>query len=217
MKNQITITLFLTFTLFSCGNKITEQEVVTNQKRIQRYHKTKSKYQKTIALKLKKIEQLNTDKPEKYKDLKNKTERISKNSNDLNLFIENLKKESNCDYLNGSNFDLLSDTDFYTKILFNGAKFSKRGLALKEKIDIFYKENKTIVGKDFMLNKFNEKEFNTNLSIKNTEGKEINYLMYKLKNKATIEVLLYLEELQMKMKKFQFNYMNLIISDNYLQ
>ncbi len=213
MKYKLTFLLVISFLLFSCNNIIihTEKSIVSLQDSIKTYKKIKIDYRKTINFKTIKINELNEDQPNKYGQLKSKSDIIGKNIKNLNLFINLLKEESSKNSLDEKNYDALSDITIYDKIFMENKILSKRASELKEKIDVFYKTNKEMLNSNSSLYIYNENKFNTNRFVIDKNGKEIDYMNSKLKDKSVIGVLYYLEKLQLELETFHFLFMNSII------
>jgi hypothetical protein len=213
MKYNLTFLLYISFLLFSCNNNIihTEKSIISLQDSIKTYQKTKLDYRKTINLKTSKINELNENQPDKYGQLKSKSDMIRENIKDLNLFINTLKKESTENPPNENNFDALSDVTIYDKILTENKGLSKKAIELKEKIDVLYRSNKEILSSNRILDTYNENKFNTNRLIIDKNGKEIDYMKLNLMDKSVIGVLYYLEGLQLELETFHFLFMNSIV------
>ena len=177
------------------------------------YKTTKVNYSKIIQTKIEILTRKSSAQPEKYGNLKVKSDTLQKVGVDLNVYIDALIEESTPNHFDDLNYAMMSDTILYGNLLFDKDKnLSERGIELKEKIDLFYKTNNGILNAyQNDLRFYNESKFNTDLKFNDYDGNEIDYMNHKLTDKSVIGIVSFLERLQLEIKTFQFLFMNSII------
>ena len=210
---QKNLFIILLFSLSSCITtyKYSKKDISEIENRIKTYLQTKKEQTKTIEEKLIKVNKISNEQPAKYGGLKNKSDLLQKNIDNLNSYINLLKKEIDNKYTEDEEYDFMCNTVFYKKILFKQNSLSKRGIQLKNKIDLFYKGNKELFSDRPKIDRNNSRYFDTNRFISDEKGNKISYLNFNLLDKPVVDILEYLEKLQLEINTFQYSVLNSMI------
>ncbi|MFC5046069.1 hypothetical protein ACFSTE_05100 [Aquimarina hainanensis] len=177
------------------------------------YRLTIKNYQDVINDKVQTLNELNSAQPEKYGDLKSKSDKVKALVSELNEVIESFKDEAKADYFDHYNYEMMIDTLFYRNILFdNENNLSKRGLALKEKIQYFHEVSMEVLNSSQEeLKNYNVSKFDTKSSFRDYDGNPLDFINFHLSDTTVIGVLSFFEKLQLEVITFQYLYMNSII------
>lgn len=179
----------------------------------------KESNEKTLAGLMMKAE----EKPEQFKKLSVKAEKIAKLSNDFYLYLENLKR----DVLTKSNFSKDPKTNklpyekmdkggYIDENWFSGDNLSSSGQEIVKKIDAYREEVKKVIGNDQKYNKAIEnlnKQFNTS-KIKANDGANKEWLDYHFKGFPLVASVTKLTAMQNDVKRTEANMFNLFLGNS---
>jgi uncharacterized protein YaiI (UPF0178 family) len=202
MKNlQIKLVLFLLLSLNVCCQSKEEEStsIILQFNEFREIEKTSKEILKNIAeSKYEVIKVKNEEQPKDFGLIASFATQIYSSGNEINDYIDEIKSgisEEDCFVTN--------DTALYDEFV------KQKYTILKNKIDLFYKQNKVIISsKRYASFKEYNETFNTNKMFVNKKDEKINYLNFKFGYKANIGLLTSLEKIQFEVVHFQYMFMN---------
>ena len=145
------------------------------------------------------------DQPEKYLELKNQAENISKLANDFNSYLENLKGEMTATVDDPSDYEIMDKGDFLDQNFFKGDKLKPAGEEFLSKVATFRDGVVQVLGDDARFTEIS-KDVNSKFStepVTNNDGNVLRWLDYHYKGFPLVASLTKMTQLQADIKTTQ--------------